>query len=442
MQSEIFCGLVSELSRAQNPGATESDAGHIINAQKTREPMDRWRQADVYTNLATRWARHQLPTPTLAEREELYQHFCDLFGEERIAPLRERLLANFCNQGFYGFMRDYGGASPVGFQWLVNVANTKPDTLECSFNHYWSIEDPQRAIRLDDNDIFSEWVPTSTTFYEATRRGILAAQALENAKSSDPDQPAQILMVGEGRFPELRYTGFAFEPERQQIYAIDKDPEIDAFQIMSDPCLTPDYTVAKIKGEVVPVAEYLAQNEDSRMSDFGFFYGHMTIDDLFRSRWLNTCEGESVLLPKQYDVIVMNGLAIYLSGKLPLYLEKLGKLLKPGGKLIWDFSLTGHWDLLRAGVVWGWGLGEKLASPDAVLQAYAKMSGHDFANDPDKMIDMLAKIFRFTPVEGENYLLETMHDPVAAIYFEMTHDDLKSTPFGGLILGYLGLRNH
>ena len=83
-------------------------------------------------------------------------------------------------------------------------------------------------------------------------------------------------------------------------------------------------------------------------------------------------------IPEQFDLILMNGVSMYLGQDLPWVLKALTDRLRPGGEFFWDYSFPAHPDLLRSELALGWGLGDPrlLANPQALAALADKVKLH------------------------------------------------------------------
>ena len=393
-------------------------------------PMSREGHADRYLRMTQAYMRGELDSPTPEEVEYLMQMLAAEWPEAAANGSlencwRPRITACAMNPGYYWFMREWGHTSSVGAAWMTDVCLTSPMTLEVAYGYYRTLEEPDKWQLIDDYDPYMRWSAMSATFQEARVRAKLGVDTLDYAKHCAHGEPASALIVGSGRLPELRYAGYAFEPEHLQIYTLDQDPDNDATKLLTG--LTPEYVQVAFPAEgenatgMVEVSVNNFLDAGHTLHDLGVHHFNASIQDFLTAGDTQVCaDGTPVSVPAYFDAIVMNGVSMYLGADLPRVLKGLVARLNLGGRFFWDYSFPNHWDLARSVLCFGWNLRrpELMGNRGALQKLAATIEAAP--NDPLTIFALVKQIFADDPTIQIEMCTEDFVSPANAVYFTFT----------------------
>ena len=391
--------------------------------------MSREGHADRYLRMTLDYLDGRLDSPSDQEVEE----FLDVLAAEWPGAVasgafdywRPRIKLCAKNPGYFNFMKEWGHTSSVGVAWVTDVCLSSPRTLEVACGYYRTFEDPDGWYPIESLDPYMRWAMMSATFQEARVRAARAYDLISDAyqqSRAEVGQVSNVLIVGSGRLPELRFTGYTFDPSVQRVFAIDKDPRNDPEPMLRDET----FEILNLKndsGQTLSVQDYL--EDGGHPSEFGLYHFAMDVKDFLQASasTLTTTDGAEVEIPQHFDVIVMNGVSMYLGRDLPMVLHGLLARLTPGGEMFWDYSFPTHWDLARSVMCFGWGLG----SPELLgnRQALTKLWGISQAapSSPGEMLTLVSRVLE--NVQGIDFTMDAEHfaEPANAVYFTMSRQE-------------------
>lgn len=130
------------------------------------------------------------------------------------------------NDGLAQFTLDYYGAlSQFFFPWLVSVATSPSEALEMSYGWGYDLAGNWSFAGSDEIEYF---VQNDPTFVYNRERQLCVADLVTRVREVTPqNRKSRVVDLGAGRMAWARYHGFKFEPERQEIWAFDRDTSIN-----------------------------------------------------------------------------------------------------------------------------------------------------------------------------------------------------------------------
>lgn len=338
----------------------------------------------------------------------------EVYWEPRLRELAK-------NPGFLLFALREALHSDGGLACAVMLHTGDPKLFEIAFEKclYSLLATPERwqeDIRADDKLLF--WASTSPIFQEIRVRTQKAAEVIDAVRSSRVKEGRRlnILIVGAGRLSELRFSGFIFDPEEIRVFAMDKRLQ-DLEKVLRDQ--SPASCRVRIQGKVMPVSEYLY--DGGTLEGLGLYPIEADIKSWLEHDHQHVPEDKKVALPPIFDVIVMNGVAIYIFQHLLGVLRGLAKRLAPGGQLFWDWSFPGH-DSLRFWLLcFGWGIADgnprNVANRERLQKARKKLDLAPGTPGLMKAFVFLAKLFPAMWRVKIRMETENCVSPSNAVYF-------------------------
>lgn len=408
--------------------------------QQKFKPANVPARTERYIKLAEEFAAGKLPAMPRAEIGELIQfieqelpHLKSLsVWQDTWKPLIEQLAQN---PAYYWLVREQAHASSTGIAWMSLVHRSHPETLEVSFRYSRSLEDPGGWVVVKSFDVFASWLHMAT-FHEMVKRTYLSgamleklrldAQAQSRLAVGDPAmKPAKVLVVGSGTFPVCRHTNFTLDPTRIQLYTLDADPRNTPEQMLLGQMPGAALVIPAGPDAAMMSAVGLADGFIDRghtFHDAGLHHFTCSVQDLLKAETphLTAYDGVEVEIPEQFDLILMNGVSMYLGQDLPWVLKALTDRLRPGGEFFWDYSFPAHPDLLRSELALGWGLGDPqlLANPQALAALADKVKAAPNSLEP--IYGLVQQVFADDAHLHVRVDVEDYTTPPNAVYFTLT----------------------
>lgn len=266
-------------------------------------PSDKEKHGTKYTSLTLLHKQGKVAGPSEAELDSLIQQITELHPEikpDMLAFVREKAK---CNKGLYQFFLDYGMYSDFFIPWLSQIPTAM--SLEVAFGYGHDISGKWRKI--PEEDAFYWWVIREGMFIYLRERAVKAAELIQDKR--------EVLILGAGYLPELRYVGYEPKTEcLQKIVAVDSDANIPNSELF----------------------ENLRDMEDIYLQ---YLTGNL----------LTTLKDSD----KLYDAIVMNGVMSYCyDHMLDIIWLAIGKL-RPSGVFMFDLQLK-EWNIVRDALVFDW----------------------------------------------------------------------------------------
>ncbi|MBR2839938.1 class I SAM-dependent methyltransferase [Candidatus Saccharibacteria bacterium] len=139
------------------------------------------------------------------------------------------------NEALAQFVLDNGGAeSSYFFPWVMSVASSPSEALELSYNAGRNLMGEWVSnIPEDDNiNFFVQNLPTLA--YNRERQLRVANLVTSDRNTTISNEKSVVVDLGAGRMAWARHHGFQSNPMRQRVFACDKDPSIQPYELF--PC--------------------------------------------------------------------------------------------------------------------------------------------------------------------------------------------------------------
>ncbi len=293
-------------------------------------PSDKEKHGTKYTMLTLQHKQGKMDGPSEQELYNLTKLISELHPEiqsKTLVKIQEKVRTNL---GLYQFFLDYGMYSDFFIPWLLQIP--KALALEVGFGYGYDITGKWRKIPKED--AFYWWVVREGMFIYLRERAVRAASLIEGKKD--------ILFLGAGYLPELRYVGYQAK-NLQRIVAVDSDADIPKSELFKS-----------LDGLKNIRLEYHTGNLISTLKD-------------------------NIEL---FDVIVMNGVMSYCYDKILDIIWLAIAKIKPGGTFLFDLQLK-EWNIVRDALVFDW----KTDPPMTLI------------DDTEKVINMVESRCRNLPVQ-------------------------------------------